>query len=133
MLKESQKDDVKRIEMTGPGFYTAESASDRERHNIISITPGEQDPLIYWHQVAQDAIKTAEKEREKAKYAVAGRDRAERELNTFTERLVQQTAANRNDMPLDLSRIIQMASSGTIDLSISLYISGGKGGANSDD
>lgn len=127
------KDDVKRIEMTGPGFYTAESISDRERRDILDITPGEQDPLIYWHQVAQDAIKTAEKEREKAKYAVAGRDKAEREFNGLTERLVQQAAANRSNMPLDLTRLIEMASTGKIDLSVSMYISGGKGGNNSGD
>ena len=99
--------------------------------DILRNTPCDQDPLIYWHQVAQDAIKSADKERERTKYALAGRDKAEREFNGLTERLVQQNAANRNDMPLDLSRIIQMASSGTIDLSISLYISGGTGGNNS--
>ena len=126
-------DDVKRIEMTGPSFYTAESITDRERRNILDITPGEQDPLVYWHQVAQDAIKTAEKERERAKYAVAGRDKAEREFNGLTERLVRQAAANSNNMPLDLTRLVEMASTGKIDLSVSLYISAGKGGNDSDD
>lgn len=127
------KDEIRHVELAGPGFYTAESITDRERRNILDITPSEQDPLVYWHQVAQDAIKTAEKEREKAKYAVAGRDKAEREFNGLTERLVHQAAANRSNMPLDLTRLIEMASTGKIDLSVSLYISAGKGGNNSDE
>lgn len=132
-MSENTKDGMKHVELAGPSFITEESITDRERRDILNITPGEQDPLIYWHHVAQDAIKTAEKERERAKYAVAGRDKAEREFNGLTERLVRQAAANRSNMPLDLTRLVEMASTGKIDLSVSLYISGGKGGTNSDD
>lgn len=103
------------------------------KSKIIHNTPCGQDPVVYWYEVAQDAIKSAEKERERTKYAAAGRDKAEREFNGLTERLVQQAAANRSNMPLDMTRLIEMASTGKIDLSVNLYISGGKGGTNSDD
>ena len=32
-----------------------------KRSNIISITPPDQDPVLYWHQVAQDAISARER------------------------------------------------------------------------
>lgn len=132
-MNENTKDEIRHVEMKGPSFYSAESNIDREKKDIIGITPGDQDPLIYWHQVAQDAIKTAEKEREKAKYAVAGRDRADRELKNFTERLVIQAADKRSAIPLDLSRLIEMASDGTISLNVNISISGRKEGDNGDD
>lgn len=91
--------------------------------DILRITPAGQDPLIYWHQVAQDAIHSIEKERERAKAAVAGRDKAEKDLAYFTERLVQQATVAKNAVPLDLSKLIDKVECGDIDLNLSLYIS----------
>jgi len=106
-----------------PGVTATEAEAVQKRQDILRITPAGQDPVLYWHQVAQDAIRSAEKERERAKYAVAGRDKAERELKDFTARLVQQTATAKSRYPLDLSQLIDKVQDGDIDLNVSLYIS----------
>lgn len=99
------------------------------KSKIIHNTPCGQDPVVYWYQVAQDAIKSAEKERERAKYAAAGRDKAERDLNLFTERLIARAASDKSTIPLDISRLVELAQCGDIDLSVNIGIYG-KDGAN---
>lgn len=99
------------------------------KSKIIHNTPCGQDPVIYWYQVAQDAIKSAEKERERTKYATAGRDKAERDLNLFTERLIARAASEKATIPLDISRLVELAQCGDIDLSVNIGIYG-KDGAN---
>jgi hypothetical protein len=91
--------------------------------DILRITPAGQDPLIYWHQVAQDAIRSAEKERERAKAAVAGRDKAERDLKDFTDHVISMATNRVAAVPLDLTRLIEKVELGDIDLNLSLYIS----------
>lgn len=119
----------KHVELSGPSPFSAMSDEDRTRADIIRNTPCNQDPVIYWHQVAQDAIKSAEKERERTKYATAGRDKAERDLNLFTERLIARAASDKSTIPLDISRLVDLARCGDIDLSVSINIYG-KEGAN---
>ena len=95
-----------------------------KRANIVASTPSGQDPLVYWHQVAQDAIQSARKEHEHAVSLLRERDKAETELKYFTERLVERTAQAKSSIPFDISRLIEKTQDGDIDLSISLYISG---------
>lgn len=99
------------------------------KSKIIHNTPCGQDPVVYWYEVAQDAIKTAEKERERTKYAAAGRDKAERDLKLFTERLIARAASEKATIPLDISRLVELAQCGDIDLSVNIGIYG-KDGAN---
>ena len=99
------------------------------KSKIIHNTPCGQDPVVYWYQVAQDAIKSAEKERERTKYAAAGRDKAERDLKLFTERLIARAASEKATIPLDISRLVELAQCGDIDLSVNIGIYG-KDGAN---
>ena len=99
------------------------------KSKIIHNTPCGQDPVVYWYQVAQDAIKSAEKERERTKYAAAGRDKAERDLKLFTERLIARAASEKATIPLDISRLVELAQCGDIDLSVNIGIDG-KEGAN---
>ena len=94
--------------------------------NITSNTPPDQNPVIYWYQVAMDAIKSAESAQKRAKRAEELRDRADRELNAMTSGLVARTADKRALIPLDMSRLIDMAAAGSIDLNVSLFISKGK-------
>ena len=102
---------------------------DTHKIDIIRNTPHGQDPVVYWYHVAQDAIRSAEKERERAKYATAGRDKAERDLNLFTERLIARAASDKSTIPLDISRLVELAQCGDIDLSVNIGIYG-KDGAN---
>lgn len=99
------------------------------KSKIIHNTPCGQDPVVYWYQVAQDAIKSAEKERERTKYAAAGRDKAERDLKLFTERLIARATSEKATIPLDISRLVELAQCGDIDLSVNIGIYG-KDGAN---
>lgn len=108
---------------------TAKQAQeDKLLEEILRITPDNAQPIIYWHQVAQDAIRSAEKEREKSKYAVMGRDNAQRDLKFFTERLVERAAQQKAAIPLDISNLVRMASDGEITLSVSITISKGEKG-----
>lgn len=103
------------------------SGEDAKRYrDILEITPSDQNPVFYWHQVAMDAIKSAESDQKRAKLAEELRDRAERELNAMTSGLVARTADKRALIPLDMSRLIDMAATGAIDLNVSLFISKGK-------
>lgn len=101
----------------------------QERADIIRNTPDGADPVVYWHQVAMDAIKSAEKERERTKYAAAERDKAERDLKLFTEQLIARAASDKSTIPLDISRLVELAQCGDIDLSVNIGIYG-KDGAN---
>ena len=96
-----------------------------ERNKILSITPKDYDPLLYWHQVARDAQKCAERDRDKLRVADRERNEAKQDLNRFTDRLVGQAASNRNHIPLDLTRLVEMAVDGKITLGISLTITSG--------
>ena len=108
--------------------FSMEDENRKRRNEIMRITPELVDPVVYWHQVAQDAIRTAEKERERTKLAVTERERAERDYKLLTERLVSEAADQRSRIPLDVSRLIDMAQTGSIDLNFSIYIS--KGGSD---
>lgn len=99
------------------------------KKDIIRNTPYDQDPLIYWHQVAMDAIKTADREREKAKHAVEERNKMDNDLTIFTNQLITQAASDKSSLPLDISRLVDMARCGDIDLNVSIGIYG-KGGAD---
>lgn len=96
------------------------------RNNIISDTPVGYDPLIYWRQVATDAIKSVEKERENAKKERTERERISARLNSFTNIVAEKATDQRAKVPLDLSRLIDRAASGDIDLNLSIYISKGR-------
>ena len=94
----------------------------KKRVEILRITPPDMDPIVYWHQVAQDAIKSSERARKNAFQAVEERERAERELRYFTEKLVNASADERAKVPFDVSHLIDMARSGDIDLGITVNI-----------
>ena len=51
----------KQVILNGPSPYSMESDDDRKRRDICNLVPAGQDPLIYWHQVAMDAIDAQEK------------------------------------------------------------------------
>ena len=98
------------------------------RANIIAITPAGQDPVIFWHQVAQDAIRTSENDRRRAENARASQRKAEEALRNFTDSLVQRTAEAKSNTPIDLSRLVELAQTGMIDLNINISISGTRKG-----
>ena len=110
--------------------YTFRSETDRKRADILRITPPDADPIVYWHQVAQDAIRTAEHERERTKHARADKDKAERDYKYLTERLVDRAAQARARTPLDFTNLIEKARTGDIDLNVSIGIYGRKGANN---
>lgn len=95
--------------------------------NIMNITPQDKNPVLYWHQVAMDAIKSQESAQKRAKQADQDRMRAERDLDHITSGLVERTADKRALIPLDMSRLIDMASIGSIDLGVNIRITHGKG------
>ena len=103
---------------------TMEAAT--KRNYIVGKTPVGYDPLIYWHQVATDAIKSAEKERENAKQERTERERVAARLNSFTNIVAEKATDQRAKVPLDLSRLIDRAATGDIDLNLSIYISKGR-------
>ena len=50
-----------------PEQYVTEDPNWERRMKILANTPDDVDPVCYWHQVAMDAIRSADKEREKGK------------------------------------------------------------------
>ena len=66
-------------------------ATEKERQNILNITPCDQDPVIYWHQVAVDAIHARERSEERIK-----------ERNEEYERLKQYEQSERKRVEHDL-------------------------------
>lgn len=94
--------------------------------NIIEITPPGTDPVLYWHQVAMDAIRAQESAQKQAKQAREDLRRTERELQNLTSGLVARTADKRATIPIDMSRLIDMAKFGYIDLNVTISISKGK-------
>ena len=125
---------TKYVTMPGPGgtsiVMTPEAKEEVERHaNILRITPEGENPVIYWHQVAQDAIKSAEKERIRAKQAQDELGRTKRSFDNLTERIATKNAEYRTqiekaEVPFDLSRLVGMAGEGTIDLNVTIQIKG---------
>lgn len=109
--------------------YESHISADQipEYVSILENTPHDQDPVLYWHQVAIDAIRAQEAAQKRAKRADCLRERAERELNTMTSGLVARTADKRALIPLDMSRLIDMAKFGYIDLDVAISIKRGKG------
>ena len=97
----------------------------QKRADILRNTPAGQDPVIYWHQVAMDAVRSSEKDHARTRVAVEGRERAEKDLNIFTKRLVDEVAKNRDNAPFDLTNLIRMARDGDISLNLNISISGG--------
>lgn len=97
----------------------------QERANIIRNTPDGADPVIYWHTVAMDAIRSAERWQVKEKTATAERDNARSDLDRFSNRLIDETARKRSQSPLDLSNLIRMAGLGEIDLNLNISIARG--------
>lgn len=98
----------------------------QKRADIIRNTPAGQDPVIYWHQVAMDAVRSSERDQARTRAAVEGRDRAEKDLDLFTKRLIDQTAREKAQTPLDVSNLVRMARDGDISLNINISISGGR-------
>ena len=120
------------VTMPGPGgsaiVMTPEAKEEVERHaNILRITPEGYDPLIYWHSVSQDAIKTSEKAKNDAKQAREERDRIQRAYDGLVERLTAKIANERKRNPLDLTNLITMAGTGQCNLNIAITISKGEG------
>lgn len=97
----------------------------QKRADILRNTPSGQDPVIYWHQVAMDAVHSSERDQARTRAAVEGRERAEKDLNIFTKRLVDEVAKNRDNAPFDLTNLIRMARDGDISLNLNISISGG--------
>ena len=95
------------------------------RNKIIANTPEGYDPVIYWHQVAMDAINGTEKDRNAAKQVREERDRMKRDYDRFTSKLVDEAARQKSRIPLDVSNLVEMARSGDISLSMSIYVSRG--------
>lgn len=103
------------------------------RNKIIANTPEGYDPVIYWHQVAMDSIRSAEKDRESAKQAREERDRMKRDYDRLTRKLVDEAARQKSRIPLDVSNLIEMARSGDISLSMSIYVSRGDNTSEKED
>lgn len=109
-------------------YYVSKEDVDaaQKRADIIRNTPAGQDPVIYWHQVAMDAVHSSERDQARTRAAVEGRDRAEKDLDLFTKRLIDQTAREKAQTPLDVSNLVRMARDGDISLNINISISGGR-------
>ena len=105
-------------------------ALDNLRAGILNNTPAGQDPIVYWHNVAMDAIRRNQELQETAKRAVDERDEIKRDLDRFTKRLINQTSNNKSRIPLDISNLVSIAQSGNIDLTLSIGIRSGKSGIN---
>ena len=97
----------------------------QKRADIIRNTPSGQDPVIYWHQVAMDAVHSSERDHARTRAAVEGRDRAEKDLDRYTTRLTDEIAKQRANAPLDLTNLVRMARDGEISLNLNISISGG--------
>ena len=95
---------------------------DNTRDLIIQNTPVGQDPVIYWHQVAIDAMQETAKRQRKEKEMTEQRDQARSDLELFTHRLIDQAAREKSRAPLDISRLIELVQDGAIDLNLSFYI-----------
>jgi hypothetical protein len=98
----------------------------QERADIIRNTPDGTDPVVYWHQVAMDAIRGAESARKIAAQAKDERNRMKRDYDRLTSRLIDEAARQKSRIPLDVSNLVEMARSGDINLSMSIYVSRGE-------
>lgn len=103
----------------------------QEYVNVLEITPKDQDPVLYWHQVAMDAIKSQESAQNRAKQADAERAKAQRAFDDLTEKTAQRIADYKmrvdketQEVPFDLSRLVGMAHSGDVDLNVNIQIKG---------
>ena len=105
------------------GIENADKANLRT--NIISITPSGQDPVIYWHQVSIDAIDAAERLKTKLKISEEQLKSARSDLELFSKRLIDQTARQRSQLPLDLTNLFRMARDGDVCVNINISVSGG--------
>ena len=124
------------VTMPGPGgsvdILTQEQKDRLQRRgNIVSITPDGEDPVLYWHQVAQDAIKSAESARNQAKQAREELNRSKQSFTNLTDRIARenekyrmQIEKDKAEVPFDLSRLVGMAQDGTIDLNVTVQIKG---------
>lgn len=108
-------------------YYVSKEDVDaaQKRADIIRNTPAGQDPVIYWHQVAMDAVHSSERDQARTRAAVEGRDRAEKDLDRYTTRLTNEIARQRANAPLDLTNLVRMARDGEINLNLNISISGG--------
>lgn len=81
---------------------------NEKRKNIISITPHDQDPVIYWHQVAQDAINARERGEELRKEHRAELERLQQyerdEQKRRTTELEEQTVPSFQDLLYRVTR-----------------------------
>lgn len=103
----------------------------QEYVNVLEITPKDQDPVLYWHQVAMDAIKAQESAQNRAKQANEERAKAQRAFDDLTEKTAQRIADYKmrvdketQEVPFDLSRLVGMARSGDVDLNVNIQIKG---------
>ena len=108
-------------------YYISKEDVDaaQKRADIIRNTPAGQDPVIYWHQFAMDAVHSSERDQARTRAAVEGRDRAEKDLDRYTTRLTNEIARQRANAPLDLTNLVRMARDGKINLNLNISISGG--------
>ena len=131
----NEPSEKKTFVVNGVSPYTSVDEQERDinrrRANIMTITPVDQDPVVYWHQVAQDAIKSAESARNQAKQARDERDKTKHAFDCLTERIAQQNTEYRvqiekekSEVPFDLSRLVGMAGQGDIDLNVTVQIKG---------
>ena len=131
----NEPSEKKTFVVNGVSPYTSideqERDINRRRANIMTITPVDQDPVVYWHQVAQDAIKSAESARNQAKQAREAMNESKRAYDSLTERIAQknteyrmQIEKDKAEVPFDLSRLVGMAQDGTIDLNVTVQIKG---------
>lgn len=104
---------------------TEDAETVRKRSDIIRNTPAGYDPVVYWHQVAMDAIKSSEKSHPAIKRAEQERDDARRDLKLFTERLITENARRRSETPLDLTNLIELSRTGAIKLTLNIGIRDG--------
>ncbi len=133
--QEEKQDEKKTVVMNGVSTYTAidpdEQNIQQKVNNIMANTPNGYDPLVYWHQVAMDAIKSGQSAQNAAKQARDELGKAQRSFDRLSERIAQQNADYRvqiekakSEVPFDLSRLVGLAGKGTIDLNVTIQIKG---------
>lgn len=92
-----------------------------KENDIISITPLGEDPLIYWHQVAQDAINAREKMELRLKMATNDLERIRAAAKVQSEEYGRYMAEKHHALPTadDLLRLVR---AGEIDLNVDLRL-----------
>ena len=94
-MDDENKNTIKRSDIEDYIRSGKQNAYDQKLASIINNTPADQDPLIYWHQVALDAIDNADRERKRTEDIRAENDNLKRyqanESNRIKRELQAQT------------------------------------------